>query len=450
MKKRLSATILLVILTFGNTAYGAAEEKHWIMKELPGYSQDIVPYKESALPHGTITLEEWKSFQQNVLDTRNMDKPICLGDWATALKMAADLPEKNRETLVDVYVYGLGDGTEITRENAVGGMVKLLIASYFKGSWSEEELKPAHAILDRNEMNEKQKSLVEIAYVQGILDDTVIEQFRPNDKLTNAEAISMMARVMKNFAYDKPDLPANHWLNDELETAYQSGKLPKPMLKVIRHALQDPTNADRPLPVTLWHEMLVTGLPVPTYVRDNAWMYTLAYDQDGGILRDRAIIGVTKLGANTRSATAEEKKDAEAAFNDYDYAIDSDKMAVAYGDGLLEGRSGPIFGVHGYLTYAEAIALAARASLRETLNVTPLLIDEAVALQIAKKMDPNSEAEWKVRFKKSLVLHYNGNRQIYDGWVVEAVYPAGNKLVVYIDARNGKIMVVSEIEAERS
>ncbi|WP_268240149.1 hypothetical protein [Paenibacillus marchantiophytorum] len=30
---------------------------------------------------------------------------------------------------------------------------------------------------------------------------------------------------------------------------------------------------------------------------------------------------------------------------------------------------------------------------------------------------------------------------------MEEVYPAGNKMVVYMDARTGKIMVVSEIEA---
>jgi uncharacterized membrane protein YkoI len=76
-----------------------------------------------------------------------------------------------------------------------------------------------------------------------------------------------------------------------------------------------------------------------------------------------------------------------------------------------------------------------------------LLIDEETALQTAKKLDPDSEAEWKATFKRSLVLHYNKNRQIYDGWIVEAVYPAGNKMVVYMDARTGKIMVVSEIEA---
>lgn len=447
MKKKLIVSILSIFMAYGSTAYGAVEETHWVMKELKDYKQYIVPYRDNASTQGTITQKEWDSFQRNVLDSGKLDKPILLDDWATALKMAADLPEKNRDEWISIYVHGLGQGTEITRENAVGGMVKLLIGSYFKGSWSAEELKSAKALLDHKDISDKQRGLVEIAYVQGILDDSVKEKFRPNDKLTNAEAISMMFRVMGELAYDKPDLPANHWLSEELESAYQSSKLPKPMLKVLRRALQDPMNVERNIPVALWHEMLVSGLPVPAYIKEKAFMYTLAYDRDGGILRDRAVVGVTKLGKNPRSATAEEKMKAEQAFADYRAAFDSDKIAVAYGDGLLEGRNGQSFGVHGYLTYAEAAALAIRASLREALNDTPLLIDEKTALQIAKETNPDSEADWTVTFKKGLVLHYNTNRLIYDGWVVEAVYPAGNKMIVYIDARTGKIMVLGEIEA---
>ena len=83
------------------------------------------------------------------------------------------------------------------------------------------------------------------------------------------------------------------------------------MLKVLRRAFQDPMNAERNIPVALWHEMLVSGLPVPAYIKDKAFMYTLAYDKDGGILRDRAVVGVTKLGKNPRSATAEEKMKAD-------------------------------------------------------------------------------------------------------------------------------------------
>jgi hypothetical protein len=265
--------------------------------------------------------------------------------------------------------------------------------------------------------------------------------------MTNAEAISMMDKVMGKLAYSMPVLPANHWLTDELEAAYQSGMLPKPMLKVLRRSFRDPLNADRNIPVDVWHEMLLTGLQVPAYIRENASMYTLAFNQDGGILRDRAVVSITKLGKHPRSANAEENISADKEFSDYNDAFDPDKIAVAFGDGLLEGQTGQSFGVHNYLTYAEAAALAIRASLREALDDIPLQLDEATALQTAKKMDPDSDAVWKVTFKKSLVLHYNRNRQIYDGWVVKATYPAGNKLVVYMDARTGKIMVVSEIEA---
>jgi hypothetical protein len=449
MKKKLLVSLLAVFVSCGSLAYGAAEDNHWVMKDLKDYKQYILPYRDNATTstQGAISQKEWDSFQRNVLDATKLDNPILLDDWATALKMATALPEKDRETWINIYVYGLGQGTEITRANAVGGMVKLLMGSYIKGSWSGEELKPAQALLDYRDITDKQRGLVEVAYVQGILDASVQDKFRPNDKLTNAEAISMMFRVMSKLAYNMPILPANHWFTEELEAAYQSGILPKPMLKVLRRSFQDPMNSDRNVPVGIWHEMLLSGLPVPAYIREKASEYTLAYNQDGGILRDRAVVGVTKLGKNPRSATSEEKINAEKVFTDYRDAFDSDKIAVAYGDGLLEGQHGQSFGVHSYLTYAEAAALAVRASLREALNDMPLLVDEGAALETAKKLDPDSEAEWKTTFKKSLVLHYNKKRQIYDGWIVEAVYPAGSKMVVYIDARTGKIMVVSETEA---
>ncbi|UKS28329.1 hypothetical protein LOZ80_05165 [Paenibacillus sp. HWE-109] len=449
MKKKLLVSMLAVILSCGSVAYGASDDTHWVTKELKEYKEFILPYRDNASTsiQGSISLKEWNSFQINVLDGTKLNNPIVLDDWATALKMATALPEKDSEAWIKMYVHELGQGTEITREHAVGGMVKLLIGSFIKGSWSGEELKPAKALQDYQDISDNLRGLVEIAYIQGVLDATVQDKFRPNDKLTNAEAISMMFRVMGKLAYNMPILPANHWLTEELEAAYQSGKLPKPMLKVLRRSFQDPMNTDRNIPVGLWHEMLLSGLPVPAYIREKASVYTLAYNQDGGILRDRAVVGVTKLGKNPRSATLEEKINAEKAFTDYRDAFDSDKIAVAYGDGLLEGQTGQSFGDHSYLTYAEAAALAVRASLREALNEIPLLIDEEAALQIAKKLDPDSKAEWKATFKKSLVLHDNKNRQIYDGWVVEEAYPAGNKMVVYMDARTGKIMVVSEIEA---
>jgi hypothetical protein len=441
VKKKLLVSMLAISLSCGSLAHGAAaaEDHHWVMKELEVYKQYISPYRDMA--------REWDSFQRNVLEQTKLNSPILLDDWATALMMATALPEEDRETWINMYVYDLGQGMEITRENAVGGMVKLLTGSYIKGSWTGEELQSARALLDDREINEKQRSLVEIAYVLGILDDTVQGTFRPKDILTNAEAISMMDKVMGKLAYSMPVLPENHWLTDELEAAYQSGMLPKPILKVLRRSFRDPMNADRNIPVDVWHEMLLTGLQVPANIRENVSMYSLAFNQDGGILRDRAVVGITKLGKHPRSATIREKINADRAFSDYNDAFDPDKMAVAYGDGLLDGRTGLSFGVHSYLTYSEAAALAIRASLREALDDIPLLIDESAALQTAKRMDPDSDVEWRVTFKKSLVLHYNKNRQIYDGWVVEAVYPVGNKMVVYIDARTGKIMVVSEIEA---
>lgn len=366
MKTKLFVWMLVLFMSCECLAYGTAESNHWAMKELEGYKPFIVPYGERDLAsaQNAISEQEWDSFQRNMFDATRLDNPILIDDWATALKMATALADKDRETLINNYVHKLGQGTEITRENAVGGMVKLLIGSYIKGNWSGKELQPAKTLLDYIDINEHQRNLVEIAYVQGVLDTTVQNKFRPNDKLTNAEAISMMLRVMEKLAYRMPILPANHWLTDELEAAYNSGMLPKPMLKVLRRTFNNPSNADRNIPVGLWHEMLLTGLSVPANSREKASLHTLAYNQNGGILRDRAVVGITMLGKNPRSATSEEKINAENAFTDYRGAFDPDKIAVAYGEGLLKGQSGQTFGVNSYLTFAEAAALAVRASLR--------------------------------------------------------------------------------------
>ncbi|GFZ91574.1 hypothetical protein GCM10008018_42310 [Paenibacillus marchantiophytorum] len=102
MKKKLIVSMLAVLLSCGSVAYGASEDTH--------------------STQGSISLKEWNSFQINVLDATKLNNPIVLDDWATALKMATALPEKDSEAWINTYVHGLGQGTEITRENAVGGM----------------------------------------------------------------------------------------------------------------------------------------------------------------------------------------------------------------------------------------------------------------------------------------------------------------------------------------
>jgi hypothetical protein len=148
----------------------------------------------------------------------------------------------------------------------------------------------------------------------------------------------------------------------EMESAYSAEKVPDSLKKVLRRAFKDPLNADRNIPVELWHNMLLAGLyEVPN---DQALTsdYTLKLEKDGGILRDRAVAGMITLAGADRDVTSIEQEKIAAAFSDYKQAYEKDKLAIAQVYGFLQGRTDGEFVVNGYLTYAEAAALIIRAS----------------------------------------------------------------------------------------
>jgi hypothetical protein len=361
MWKKVGAGIIAGVVLFGSVGF-AAETDHWVFGELKDYKQKIVLYQDGIASSSPITPEEWKSFHGQVLNSGNLNDPITLENWAIGLKMALDLPEVDRDKMIQFYVHDLGSGKDITRENAVGGLVKLLTGSYIGGSVTGEELKSSKALVDRMEISEMQQTLVERAYIMGLLDSTVKDKFRPKDKLTNAEAVSILYHVTVKLAYTVPNLPANHWLRMEMESAYSAEKVPNSLKKVLRRAFKDPLNADRNIPVELWHDMLLAGLyEVPN---DKALTsgYTLKLEKDGGILRDRAVAGMITLAGAARDVTSNEQEKIEAAFSDYKHAYEKDKLAIAQVYGLLKGRTDGEFVVNGYLTYAEAAALIIRAS----------------------------------------------------------------------------------------
>jgi hypothetical protein len=361
MLKKVAAGIVTGVLLFGSVIF-AADTDHWVYPELKDYKQKIVSYKDGIAPNSPVTTEEWKSFHTQVLNDVKLNDPITLGDWASGLKMALDLPEMDRDKMIQFYVRDLGNGNYITRENAAGGLVKLLTGSYIGGSVTGEELKPAKKLTDSIEISEMQRSLVERAYVLGILDSTVKDKFRPKDNLTNAEAVSMLYHVTVKLAYGLPILPPNHWLQAEMEPAYSTGNVPDPLKKVLRRAFKDPLNADRNIPVGLWHDMLMAGLD---HVSNDSAMtsnYTIKLEKDGGILRDRAVAGIIILAGASREITPAEQAETEVVFTDYNQAYEKDKIAIAHGYGMLKGRADGEFVVNGYLTYAEAAALIIRSS----------------------------------------------------------------------------------------
>ena len=71
-------------------------------------------------------------------------------------------------------------------------------------------------------------------------------------------------------------------------------------------------------------------------------------------------------------------------------------------------------------------------------------ISKAEALEIAKEIKNNENAEWKTEFHENAEVE---PEKTTEAWVVEALYPAGNKTIYYIDAVTGEPSRVGELEA---
>lgn len=442
---------LFIFLLGGNVAL-AADQPHWVDTELAAYKQEVLPYKDAAGVSAPITSEEWKVFYTEVLDSSKLDQPISTANWATGLKMAIDLPTGQKNAWIEGYVDGLADGKVMSRENAVGGMVKLLTGSYIKGSWSSTEMFSVSGLKDFTEISEKHIGLVQIAGALSLLDSTVTTSFRPKDKLTNAEAISMLHHVYA-LAYKAPKLPEGHWLDKELSQAYGAGTLTKPFLKVLNRVFKDQMNADQNISAENWQSMLLAGLPSYAGDKEASIPVTLGWSQDGGILRDRAVAGLVKLSGMSGEPTESARKKVALVFRDLQEAYDQGAIIQALYSGILEGREGDAFGVHGYLTNAEAAALIARASELALKNEKNAQITADQALLIGKSQDLSAqaaEAEWSVKWARVdglLPLNQRDFIKPFIGWQVEAKYkPWGNRMIVYIDPDTGEIVVLSEIE----
>jgi PBP1b-binding outer membrane lipoprotein LpoB len=78
-------------------------------------------------------------------------------------------------------------------------------------------------------------------------------------------------------------------------------------------------------------------------------------------------------------------------------------------------------------------------------------ISEETAINIAKKQDFNApkEVTWSAKFEKNAPIEMNNEVKPYDVWKVTATYPAGNKMIVTLDAKTGDILALGEIESGR-
>lgn len=211
-------TILMVIMLLAVPLFAYSATVHWVEPELKPYKQKIVPYKDGSSIAGPITREEWNSFYFYVLNPERYDEPIDIGNWVTMIKMGVQLPKGKEDELIKGYVYNLVPmyAQHMNRETAVGGLIKLLTTSLVSGSWSNTQADASKVFTDFKDISDMQKGLIQIAYRDGLLDSTTQTNFRPKDNLTNAEAISIMEKVMIKFEQEAAKL------NPPSETAFSS------------------------------------------------------------------------------------------------------------------------------------------------------------------------------------------------------------------------------------
>jgi hypothetical protein len=270
-----------------------------------------------------------------------------------------------------MYVYGLGEGTEITRENVVGGLVKLLTINHINGSVSAAELEASKALKDLNEISDKHQGLVQIAYRDGILDSTTEDYFRPMNKLTNAEAVSMLYKVINRYINDfgSPiEWPQNHWSAKEVTHFFENGHSTGKLQQIVNNLIYDKNDQmilDQPIAIQDWHNLIMTVLKLPNDQYDKNFVanYTYGMAEGENIRRDKAVAGLMKLQpTNLRDATQKEREVADKAFIDFDLAWDQSKLALAYQEGLIMGDKDGYFHPEKLLTHAEAIVLMVRVA----------------------------------------------------------------------------------------
>lgn len=74
-------------------------------------------------------------------------------------------------------------------------------------------------------------------------------------------------------------------------------------------------------------------------------------------------------------------------------------------------------------------------------------IKEKEAIEIAKQMDRTEGLVWTAQLERNKELNLNNQTEVYDIWIVSAVYPAGNEIVIQIHAKTGQVISLTEIEA---
>ncbi len=381
-----SALCLLMLLTTSamparadGSVSAYQPEKHWAYRELQEFRQRMDAIVGTQSQYDSISEGDKAVIRTYILDEKCLDQPLKAGHWAILLNAILKLPPESRQQLLDMYVLGLATGDEITREDAVGGMVKLLTLECLSGQSTGEELAPAMALKDLDAVSDRHDVLVRIAYCEGLLDSGVTDYFRPKEKLLTGEAVSMLHHVVTKFqiTYTSADederkapapptpAPSAAWISAEFHQYRQTLFRKMVTFKAAEMILLTGTGTydeqmSAPVTVEQWGKVLKVTLDITDdgLVRT----YTSGLTQGPTVPRDVAVAGLVKLLHYTglvrgRDASRQERLAATAAFRDYAGASDTSKLAIAYGEGLVRGYPDHTFRPKQALTRGEALML---------------------------------------------------------------------------------------------
>ncbi|KAB3529326.1 S-layer homology domain-containing protein [Alkaliphilus serpentinus] len=356
--------LLCSILVFTNIAFTyAVEADHWVTDELVEFKNFFTTYSK------ILTKEEAEIIKDSVFDEGKLDEAIATYNWAILVKTTLELDTQKNPQLMDMYIYNLAKGNTITREAAVGGLVKLLTLEYLDGSIGWEEAKATEVLVDLKEISDMQLSLVQMAYIEGLLDSRTITQFRPREELTNAEAVSMLNRVIKKYRHpeginnNREDLRSNqdHWGFHHIKSYVNTVELTTEELDLIDRMAESYESLNDPISLKNWNALLLTTLGFD--INDEvATGYTLGLSDDGCIRRGEAVAGMVKLlhiknFVIGRDASQEELAKTSKALKDYNEAFDKSKLSIAYVEGLIQGYGDGTFRPNQYLTNGEAFVI---------------------------------------------------------------------------------------------
>jgi hypothetical protein len=356
------------------------EEKHWALDDLASLKSHVYAMLDPNSKYDGMDKVDKNEIIDYVFNENHLDLPIKARHWALLLEAVLGIPIQQRQKMLDMYVFNLADGDDITRENAVGGMVKLLTIEMIKGNYHYEELAAAKALKDLHTVSDHQNTLVQIAYCAGLLDTNTVDYFRPLDKLTIAEAVSMLNKIIERFCivYDETgkvappdpniskDVMKINWIDQRVQQYRNNLQQRLVKLKTAESILMDGRTLDddscvnNSVTVEKWRYALKQVLEIDD--DDVLDYYTTDLTDGPTVPRDVAVAGMVKLLHYTglvpgRDASEQEIQRIAAAFTDLDHVFDISKLAIAFSEGLISGYPDRTCAPKRELTNGEALVL---------------------------------------------------------------------------------------------